>query len=309
MKPDKEHVLRVKKELIEAGVTSYGRKKASFRHLSDYIHEDEHIGAVVYGQYEGGSGMLAATDHRIIFFDRKPLFATTDELTYDIVAGIKLSKGGFFNTVTLHTRIADYTIRYANAKCAKKFVKYIESMRLHKTNLQERIISKNAKAHETKAQSKPRRKSVQPHVSEPVMPVATDALTFLRTHDLGVLSTVGRNGSIHGTPMYYVLGESGEYLYIVTKQATNKARNILAGGSVGFTVYDEEALQTLHIQANAELETDQVVKDQVYGEIVKPREYSGRARLPPVAHMIGGVYLVIRLSIVSTTFADYSAKA
>ena len=96
--------------------------KSESRYLPHIIHDDEHIMGVVYGQYSGGSAMLIATDHRVIFLDRKPLFTTMDELTYDVVSGIKLDRSGLFVSVVLHTKIANYTIRYANAKCANKFV-------------------------------------------------------------------------------------------------------------------------------------------------------------------------------------------
>ena len=126
---------RVKQELREAGVTGYGLMKSESRYLPQIIHDDEHIMGVVYGQYDGGSAMLVATDHRVIFLDRKPLFTTMDELTYDVVSGVKLNKSGLFIMVILHTRIADYTISHANGKCAEKFVKYIECRRLERVEL------------------------------------------------------------------------------------------------------------------------------------------------------------------------------
>lgn len=311
MKPEKEHVLRVKKELVKAGVTSYGLMKSTARHLPTYIHEQEHIGGVVYGQYDGGSGMLVATDYRIIFLDHKPLFSTSDELTYDVVAGVKVSRGGIFNAVTLHTRIADYTIRYVNSKCARTFVGFIKSMRLEKTNLQERkSVEKNpskvVKPHGKTLTMQPTQMIENQTTMPKTYPISTDILAFLRSHDLGVLSTLDRTGNIHGTPVYYVVGEMGE-LFIVTKQATAKARNIQAQGSVGFTVFDAEAVQTLHAQADAEFETDQTVKDQVYSQIVKPRTYGGETRLPPITHIDGGAYTVIRLHLNDVKYADYSA--
>ena len=59
-------------------------------------------------------------------------FTTKDELTYDVVSGVKSSTAGPLTTVVLHTRITDYILRYVNALCAKIFIEYIESKRLEK---------------------------------------------------------------------------------------------------------------------------------------------------------------------------------
>lgn len=88
---DEDHAKRVKAELIKAGVTTYGLMKAESRHLPEHVHEDEHIGGVVYGRYEGGSGMIVATDKRVLFLDYKPFYKSTDEIHYDVVSGDRKS--------------------------------------------------------------------------------------------------------------------------------------------------------------------------------------------------------------------------
>lgn len=126
------HAERVRQELKQVGVTGYGLLKSESTYLPTLIHEDEHIGGAINGRTADGSVMLIATDHRIIFLDRKPLFTTMDELTYDVVSGVKLSKVGFFTSVTLHTRVTEYALKYVNINCANNFVKYIEERRLEK---------------------------------------------------------------------------------------------------------------------------------------------------------------------------------
>ena len=130
------HEQRVKQELKAVGVTRFGFMKFAINYLPKIIHKDEHIHGVVYGRYgeKTGSltlveGMLVATDHRIIFVDHKPGYTSTDEITYEVVSGIKTNKA-FFSAVTLHTRIGDYTIGFANSRCAAKFTRYVEKRRL-----------------------------------------------------------------------------------------------------------------------------------------------------------------------------------
>lgn len=71
----KLHRQRVISELKNAGMTTYGTMKMETEKLPSIIHDDEHIGGVVYGRTTGekiGSAMIIATDKRVIFLDVKP---------------------------------------------------------------------------------------------------------------------------------------------------------------------------------------------------------------------------------------------
>ena len=132
------HKQRVNDELIAAGVTWFGMKKFAVKYLPKVIHENEHIGGVVYGRYKDktgslsfNEGMLIATDRRVIFLDHKPGYTKVDELTYAVVSGINKITA-IFSAVTLHTRLGDFTIRFANSKCATQIVSYVEERRLEK---------------------------------------------------------------------------------------------------------------------------------------------------------------------------------
>lgn len=132
---------RIKQELKIAGATSFGQAKFTSKYLPAVIHPDEHIKGAVYGRYAEGTGplswvegMLIATDKRLIFIDHKPGFSKVDELTYDAVTGVKKVYTWPFSSITLHTRLGDYTLRFANAKCIDTFMRYIETRRLETNN-------------------------------------------------------------------------------------------------------------------------------------------------------------------------------
>jgi hypothetical protein len=133
------HEQRVKQELAAAGVTKYGFMKFAVHYLPGLIHDDEHIGGIVYGRYTDkksgnrwNEGMLVATNLRIIFLDHKPGYTASDEISYSAVSGVKLT-WAVFSAVTLHTRVGDYQIRFVNTKCANKFVSYVEDRQLEDT--------------------------------------------------------------------------------------------------------------------------------------------------------------------------------
>lgn len=128
-----EHTQRIKQELTNAGVTGFGLRKFNSKYLPKVIHEEEHIMGVIYGRYQEDGGflgwvdrMLVATDRRVVSLNHKPGFTDVDEFMYDMVAGIESSTAGPFTAIVLKTRTRKITVRFVNAKCAEKFVQYIE---------------------------------------------------------------------------------------------------------------------------------------------------------------------------------------
>ncbi len=124
---EKAHRRRVFKELRQAGMSRFALQRMESRYLPKLIHPAETIGGVVYGMSPEGYAMLVATDIRVMFLDRKPLFTKEDEVTFDVVSGVSFNFGGIGASVTLHTRIQDFTIRTFNKACAERFVEYIEA--------------------------------------------------------------------------------------------------------------------------------------------------------------------------------------
>lgn len=278
---------QVQAELRQAGMTGYGALKFASRYLPTVLRSDEHVQAAVYGRYRAGAGvlgwtegMLVATDRRLLFLDHKPGYTATDELTYDIVSGVQKTTAGPFSALTLHTRIGNYTIRFANTACIDAFVRYVEERRLA---------------------AKPWEGAVPPEVA--IEPAAID---FLRTHDIGVLSTVDRTGTVHGAAVYYVL--EGEVLYLITKGGTQKAHDVFAHHQVAFTVFDEQTAQTVQLQGIAEVVSDQSQKNTIFAGMIKPRPYATGVHMPPVAALHDGAYTVFSIRPTGSKFTDYAKQ-
>lgn len=121
------HQQRVVEEIKQVGVSRLGLLRLESRYLPHVIHPKEHINGVVYGHNGEGSVMLIATDRRLIFLNKKPLFVNQDEISYFVVSGVKLSQAAFGGTVILHTRVKDYIVHTFNLNAAQKFVRFIES--------------------------------------------------------------------------------------------------------------------------------------------------------------------------------------
>lgn len=285
---DTAKLSRIRSELRKAGATWYGIRKSESRYLPQILHDTEHIEALVYGQYPGGSGMLVATDLRIVFIDRKPGYTHVDEITYDMVSGIAKILSGPFTAVTLHTRLGDYAFKYVGAKAASQFVAYIEKRRLEKfkvvTELQASIVAKTS-----------------PQESGNF---SADALRFLQEHDLGVFSTVDKEGAVHGAVIYYVVDEDG-IVHLVTKSQTRKALDILSHTQVALTVYDAGKMQTLQLQGRATVETDDAKKNQVFNQIIRSRLSAPGNKQPAVMKIEDGSFIIISITPTVVHFRDF----
>jgi PPOX class probable F420-dependent enzyme len=296
MAPTQQHTRRIKKELRAAGVTRFGMLKFAIKYLPNVVHAGEHIGGVVYGRYSAGTstlneGMLVATDRRILFLDHKPGYTGLDEISYDVVAGVMSTSAGF-SGVTLHTRLGNYTVRFANRRCADIFTEYVEKQVLEKNH--QGSLSKNYSA--TAPAPAPAKK----------LDDKVDA--FLRKHELGTLSTIDANGKVHGAAVYYLIGNNN-LIYVLTKSQTQKAHNTLANPRVALTVYDTDDMQTAQIQGKAEIEPDQSTKDYVFVNLAKPRRYGDKNRYPPVTTIHEGAFMVIRITPTDVKFTDFKITA
>ncbi|MEI8187832.1 MAG: PH domain-containing protein [Candidatus Saccharibacteria bacterium] len=285
---DKKIIDRVSEELKKAGVKSPALIKLESKSLANILYPDEFIGGAVHGAYSGGLAWLIATNKRIIFMDKKPFFNTIDEISYDVVSGAKTTKTAFSGTVTLHTRMGDYNISFAKNNTAKKFIEFIEEMRLGKSS--PGYMSSNIS-------------------STPIVKTKNvfdkQAIYFLRLHNLAVFSTLNRLGRIDSATVYYLIDEDNS-LYVLTKSETTKGRNILSNPNVAVNVYDEPKLQTAQLTGQAFVETNQEIKAEVYRKLSRSIRIGSNLKNPPVTKLHDGSFLIIKIVPNEIKFSDYS---
>lgn len=297
-----QHKRRVRDELINAGVSRYGLLKLESRYLPRIIHPNEHIEAVAYGiTPKNFSAMLVATDRRIIYLDKKPGYTISDEIRYEMVAGVGYNVFRNRAAVVLHTRLGDYPLRFVSVKAAEKFVHYIEIRRVEVTTEEETMG--HYPANITPA--------VAPDITPPAQSTSTvnkkltpEGIEFLKSHQTAVFSTVDRDGNVAGAVVYYFVDENNQ-IYILTKAETHKTHNVLANHRIALTIYSSRKLQTLQIQGQAEIESDVTKKQKVYSELSKVKVINGSQHLPPVANLDAGAFIVIRIKPLNSTFRDF----
>jgi uncharacterized pyridoxamine 5'-phosphate oxidase family protein len=295
------HEQRIIDELKAAGITNYGLMKSETKLIPALIHPDEHIGGVVYGQTSQGSIMLVATDQRILYLDAKPFYSTTDMLSYSIVAGVKVNVTGPFASTVLHTRIADYRLRYTNVTCSKKFAQYVDERCIETPDI-DGIDNTHNKHQYQKTNLSSSRLHTTPSARFILSP---EIKSFLSHHQRGVVSTVDKNNQVHGAVVDYVF--DNDHIYYVTKNSTNKARNIEHNQSSSFVIYDESTLQTLQVQAQSSIETLHATKNVIIPKLLQPKRYgsSQNIELPPITKLTGSEILLIKMSPASATLHTY----
>ncbi len=301
-----EHKKRVKQELANAGVTGYGLLKSESRHLPNVIHNDEHIMAVVYGQFESSSAMLIATGARVIYLDVKPMAILMDEITYDVIQGVEFDVHTLFATLIMQTNIGNYTVRFANIKCASNFAEFLEQKKLSKvrrvTGPELEIADKAVSS--AKKSAKKAKESLGKDKALSVKSLSKWDQEFLLHHSLGVLSTIDRTGNVYGAVVYYVY--TNDAIYITTKASTKKAHNVFAHNQVSFTIYDEQGLQTMQINGMAQIEHNQKTKSQILKYMIQPKVYKGVEKLPPVAQNQFDSYLILKVLPVDVKLSDFN---
>lgn len=297
------HQQRIKQELEASGVTSYGMHKMESRSLHTQVGEDEHVMGVAYGKGHSGSAMLVATDKRVIYFDQKPFFSISDHLSYDAISGVELSQSIGYAHIILHSRAGDYTIRFANIACARQFADYID---FHQSNI---LPDKNEGDHKifrsvlsSKSANRASDKVTAMNLDDSALD--DEAYNFLRLHELGVIATVNRTNALHAAAVYYSISEKG-IIHILTKSKTNKARDIISQQLVALAVYDEQTLETVQLEARAELETDVLVIKKVYTQITRSRKHGSTLKKPPVLSVNKGDFVVIRLTPVLAKYSKF----
>lgn len=300
MKKFSPHEERVREELLRAGFPRAALRKFTAKYLPEVINENEHIGGAVYGRYSETStgplnwteGMLVATDKKVLFINHKPGYTNVDELTYFVVAGVKYVSAWPFASVTLHTRMGDFLLKFANPVCAKRFVKYVEAYSVEE--------SQGSVSHDEAVNPQKNNRSKKS------ITLDSESVEFLNSHDTGVLSTVSKKGGLNGATIHYILDNGS--IYFVTKSDTQKSHNILANSDVALTVYDRDSLETIQISGQAEIESQPKMKKSVFTKIVKPRKYGDKISLPPVSTLEKESYIIFRITPAESKFINYKKE-
>ena len=94
--------------------------------LCNLLMDNERIAVAVNGYYEGGFGLLVATNFRVLLVDKKPFVLNLEDLRYDMITEVTF--GARLIIATVHISIPTRTIYFSSWSMDKlhKATKYIQ---------------------------------------------------------------------------------------------------------------------------------------------------------------------------------------
>jgi hypothetical protein len=95
----------VKNQLRSIGhrYSVFGR--AEMKELQNILHPDENIVQCAYGYYHGGSGLLVATNKRLLLVDKRPFYLNLEIIPFDQIKFVEFSAKLLQGTLYLESGI------------------------------------------------------------------------------------------------------------------------------------------------------------------------------------------------------------
>lgn len=244
------HSKRVIAELKEAGVHPLELRRHMFKLLPDIIRPNEHIEAIVYGLNENQwHALIAATDHRVIYLEADLVFNTQKEVPYEIIHGTEQVHAPLKVGIKLITRAGDYTLKYVNKSCAKRFVAYMEDRVEKMGDLPSGFVSPYEPSRQTS-------KKNHAHADElglndlslaHIYDVQRD---FLKHHHQLIITDTGRDNTLASQALRYHMHDNA--LFAVADHDIAKIFNIKQ--PLAATIHDTDTGRTLQLEVLLKVE-------------------------------------------------------
>jgi len=128
---------------------------------------------------------------------------------------------------------------------------------------------------------------------------------FLATKGVGVLATSDGAGKPHAATIYITIDRDLS-IYFITKQDTQKCRNLQANPWAAIAVYDAVSQTTVQAEGSVVVVTDAQQLEWIFNDIWKQAAQISPGATPPVAQLMAGSYVVFRLSTPSLRMASFN---
>jgi hypothetical protein len=128
---ERKPLREIQLQLAALGASRSQIKQREVLELTRVLFESEEIKAFIIGFYDGGYGMMVATDLRLLFVDVMPFGRVkVDDIPYNMVGSTALQLGMLFGTVTVFARTHTYKFWWLKKDNALDFNDYLEAQML-----------------------------------------------------------------------------------------------------------------------------------------------------------------------------------
>ena len=128
---------------------------------------------------------------------------------------------------------------------------------------------------------------------------------FLMSNHLGVVSTASPSGVPHAAVIHFV-NDADLNLYFITKENTEKDKNLQHNPNVAMAVYDARTQTTLQITGKAAVDKDPQKFMNVFTQILKISMDMSEGATPPVSKLKNGEYRLYVLRPDKIRIAEYT---
>lgn len=131
--------------------------------------------------------------------------------------------------------------------------------------------------------------------------------SFIDHNSLGVLGTVNDDGTPHGAVVNMCTIDHNPVVYFITKNGTQKYKNLVARPTVSITIFDGQDNSTLQAKGQASVVQDAVTLDKITTRITRSLAVTSEW-LPPLTKIRAGEYAMIGVELTSARLAEYKGK-
>jgi hypothetical protein len=85
--------------------------RSEIRELNHILEKDEHVHHCAFGFYQGGSGILVATNNRILLVDKRPFYLNIEDFRYEQISKTVLLTQFLQGTIYIQSRIKKLVFR------------------------------------------------------------------------------------------------------------------------------------------------------------------------------------------------------
>jgi Bacterial PH domain len=120
--------------------------RPEIRELEHIIMPGEEISQCVNGQYEGGTALLCATNHRLLLIDKKPLYLTIEDIRYNMIAEVGYSHRLLDATIRIFTTSKSLNFTTMSRARLRKILNIVQHEVTHVRNKQSLDLRVNQQA-------------------------------------------------------------------------------------------------------------------------------------------------------------------
>lgn len=139
---------------IGADLRFWGRSEA--RELENILFDEETILHALNGRYNGGLGLLCATDRRLLLLDKKPLFLTFEDMQYEMISEVDYTEQTLCARLTLMTPAKALSFKSYRVKKLRNLTQFIQQ-RVSRSHDQEEYGYEDYQDHKRLLQQQPSR--------------------------------------------------------------------------------------------------------------------------------------------------------